>query len=63
LLVPTCNLGLIRGLLKSKIQSMKLGGSCRLAMPTLGSLLMWTKAGYTQRKQNLDGVTLGLMHH
>lgn len=42
---------------------MNLGGSWGLDTPTLGSLLMCTKAGYTQRKQNLDGMTLGLMLH
>lgn len=46
-----------------KIQSMKLGGSCGIAISKLGSVLKCTKAAYTQRKPNLDGVAVGLMLH
>lgn len=42
---------------------MNLGGSCGIAMPKDGLLLMCAKAGHTRRKQTLDGGTLGLMLH
>lgn len=46
-----------------KIQSMKLGGSCGIAISKLGSLLKCTKAEYTPRKSNLGGATVGPMLH